>query len=147
MKNNRKAATNDGDLHYFTGNPCINGHIAKRLTKNGSCIPCENERVRNARKTKARMMRLKRTIGEAKAIKARFYFTGKPCKHGHIGIRRTVNGLCEDCKKQRNAEKRENDKKSLERREAAASNDFILLFYAIPWVNRDKNTILKRIQS
>lgn len=146
MKDNREAATNAEDKHYFTGIPCINGHIAKRLTQNGSCIPCENERVKNARETKARLMRLKRTVGEARESKAPFYFTGKPCVNGHISIRRTVSALCEECSKKRNAAKRRNDKKNTERKKVKAtkSNSFILLFYALKWVNREKNTVLER---
>ena len=30
------------------------------------------------------------------------YFTGKPCKHGHIALRRTVNGSCTDCENVKN---------------------------------------------
>ncbi len=30
------------------------------------------------------------------------YFTGKPCKHGHIADRRTVNGCCTACEKVKN---------------------------------------------
>lgn len=26
-----------------------------------------------------------------------YYFTGKPCKHGHISKRQTVNGACYEC--------------------------------------------------
>jgi 5-methylcytosine-specific restriction endonuclease McrA len=33
----------------------------------------------------------------AKALGARHYFTGKPCKHGHIAARRTSSGQCLQC--------------------------------------------------
>lgn len=33
------------------------------------------------------------------------YFTGKPCKHGHITQRRTVNGCCTDCEEVKNNSK------------------------------------------
>jgi len=45
---------------------------------------------------------------EAKAINAKYYFTGKPCKHGHIAPRKT-KGSCVECMKvewQQAAEKR-----------------------------------------
>jgi len=29
-----------GDTHYFTGIPCKNGHIEKRLVSSGSCMEC-----------------------------------------------------------------------------------------------------------
>lgn len=34
---------------------------------------------------------------EAKAMDSPFYFTGKPCKHGHVSVRRTRNGHCIEC--------------------------------------------------
>jgi 5-methylcytosine-specific restriction endonuclease McrA len=34
---------------------------------------------------------------EAKASGLKRYFTGKPCKHGHVAERATVNGLCHEC--------------------------------------------------
>lgn len=30
------------------------------------------------------------------------YFTGKPCKHGHVAPRRTVNGCCTSCEEVKN---------------------------------------------
>lgn len=35
-----KAAKACGSLHYFTGAPCVNGHIAIRLTSNATCVEC-----------------------------------------------------------------------------------------------------------
>ena len=40
--NNRKEAKKTGSKFYFTGQPCIRGHIALRKTK-GSCIECIKE--------------------------------------------------------------------------------------------------------
>ena len=34
---------------------------------------------------------------KAKALGERFYFTGKPCKHGHIAKRYTDKGTCCEC--------------------------------------------------
>lgn len=39
---------------------------------------------------------------EAKAAALKRYFTGKPCKHGHIAERATVNGLCHECGRLKN---------------------------------------------
>jgi len=33
----------DGNLYYFTGEPCIRGHVSKRLVSNRSCIECSKE--------------------------------------------------------------------------------------------------------
>lgn len=39
-------------------------------------------------------------ISKAEAIKRglKHYFTGKPCKHGHVAKRAVVNNVCHDCK-------------------------------------------------
>lgn len=41
---------------------------------------------------------LPKTRAEAKAQGAKYYFTGEPCKHGHIAPRKT-KGACVDCLK------------------------------------------------
>jgi hypothetical protein len=51
---------------------------------------------------------LPKTRQEAKATGAKFYFTGEPCKHGHVAPRKT-KGACVECIKiewQQAAEKR-----------------------------------------
>jgi len=37
------------------------------------------------------------TYTEAKAKGLRHYFTGKPCKHGHMSARHTINSICIEC--------------------------------------------------
>jgi 5-methylcytosine-specific restriction endonuclease McrA len=41
---------------------------------------------------------LPKTRAEAKAMGAKYYFTGEPCKHGHIAPRKT-KGACVECLK------------------------------------------------
>ena len=41
---------------------------------------------------------LPKTRAEAKAAGAKYYFTGEPCKHGHIAPRKT-KGACLECLK------------------------------------------------
>lgn len=41
---------------------------------------------------------LPKTRAEAKASGAKYYFTGEPCKHGHVAPRKT-KGVCVDCMK------------------------------------------------
>ena len=36
---------------------------------------------------------------EAKAKGLRFYFTGKPCKHGHVAEREVLNATCVECER------------------------------------------------
>lgn len=42
-----------GAAHYFTGEPCKFGHVAKRIVRNGSCYECfriaDNRRRRERR--------------------------------------------------------------------------------------------------
>lgn len=42
------------------------------------------------------------TRKEAKDRGLKRYFTGKPCKHGHIAERHTVDGACTECSKSKN---------------------------------------------
>lgn len=53
-------------------------------------------------------MEYPKTRAEAKATGAKYYFTGEPCKHGHVALRKT-KGACVECLKvewQQTAEKR-----------------------------------------
>lgn len=40
----RKTAQQNGLPRYFTGEPCIRGHIAERTTANGVCLACASEK-------------------------------------------------------------------------------------------------------
>jgi len=42
----RSDAQMKGEMHYFTGRPCLRGHRTKRRTRNGSCTECERENDR-----------------------------------------------------------------------------------------------------
>jgi 5-methylcytosine-specific restriction endonuclease McrA len=43
---------------------------------------------------------------EAKKLGLKRYFTGKPCKHGHVAERNTVNGCCLECARIKQAARR-----------------------------------------
>jgi 5-methylcytosine-specific restriction endonuclease McrA len=45
----RKEALETGKKHYFTGNPCPNGHIAARFTLSRNCVVCAREKVGRCR--------------------------------------------------------------------------------------------------
>jgi len=66
----------------------------------------------------------------ARAIGAKRYFTGLPCKHGHVAERLLVNSLCVDCMEMRRKANmhwfRDHDKKrqqTPERRAEKAANE------------------------
>ena len=62
-------------------------------------------------------MHFPRTRAEAKASNSKFYFTGKPCKHGHISPR-LVKGTCMKCQKL-DWEKQNDRRKELPKSEAS----------------------------
>lgn len=39
-------AVADGSVRYYTGKPCLNGHIAERHVKNRTCTECGKDRSR-----------------------------------------------------------------------------------------------------
>ncbi len=55
------------------------------------------------------------TRREAKANNERFYFTGKPCKQGHVASRYVATRICCDCQRQQD---RQNYKKNAKHRNA-----------------------------
>ena len=52
------------------------------------------------------MHKLKATRSEAVAFGQEFYFTGLPCKRGHVAKRRTINSACQECNALRTKEDR-----------------------------------------
>jgi hypothetical protein len=47
VPNNRQEALRIGHPHYFTGKPCIHGHLSNRDAKDRKCLGCELVFVRN----------------------------------------------------------------------------------------------------
>lgn len=77
----RQEAMAQGLSHYFTGKPCVRGHIAKRHTKRKVCEDCDQYH------NKAITERLK---AQGK------YYHGKPCKHGHT-LKFSSGRTCVEC--------------------------------------------------
>lgn len=78
------------------------------------------------------------TCKEAKEQGLDRYFTGKPCKHGHISKRYTYNSLCVMCKKnweEVNKEKRTAQRKKLRKDKPEAHRKTAKKYYE---KNRDK---------
>lgn len=48
----RKEAIAKNQGMYFTGEPCINGHIDERYVKNRNCIVCQKNRYHKTRREK-----------------------------------------------------------------------------------------------
>jgi len=47
----RQEAIVKGLVHYYTGRPCVRGHLSKRYTSNSHCVQCVFEDIANVRKT------------------------------------------------------------------------------------------------
>lgn len=45
----RAQAIEQGLVNYYTGVPCIHGHLSKRRTINGLCLKCDYERAKEKR--------------------------------------------------------------------------------------------------
>lgn len=99
----RNEAKRQNLTKYFTGSPCVNGHISPRYTKNGICWECQKQRSKGLLK--------KQTVDptgiisreDARQQGLTKYFTGIPCKNGHIGSRYVKTGQCCECRKQYNS--------------------------------------------
>ena len=58
----------------------------------------------------------------AKAAGAKFYFTGEPCRKGHVGPRRASSGVCVECAREWSAEVYQNSREAtLARQKARAA--------------------------
>jgi hypothetical protein len=65
----RKEAQAAGLRHYFTGVPCVNGHVERRLTVQRHCLGCARDRQAAKREEAPEVER---------ATKARYYRRHKP---------------------------------------------------------------------
>ena len=120
----------EGGLYYFSGGPCRYGHLSpRRLT--GHCLECKRKinldyyRRRSAKKRGQaewqngrvqKLVDLDALIGsglptsrqEAKKSGSKYYFTGDPCRNGHLSPRYR-DGNCIQCtrdRRRRTADKR-----------------------------------------
>lgn len=122
-----KDARGAGEVRYFTGKPCVNGHIQQRIVSSNGCLTCDLNRKKskyNPVRESEKKKRQKKTrnisyvrkprrvvsvtyngtlVNRNEAIEKGFkrYFTGVPCKHGHISERYTSKnqraGQCVSC--------------------------------------------------
>jgi 5-methylcytosine-specific restriction endonuclease McrA len=103
-----------GLKHFFTGIPCIRGHVAK-WTLRGACLSCARENTANHRaRDPARIERLANapipeetdkivSRRDAKALGLPHYFTGIRCVNGHLSKRRTNGKECLTCHREARA--------------------------------------------
>jgi len=128
-KSKDEAIAEDG-RYYFSGSPCRHGHLCpRRLDSN--CLECSRERDRDyhrrlsakkrgqAKWQNGRVQRmidldaliesgLPTSLQEAKKSGSKYYFTGDPCRNGHLSPR-YMGGRCIQCARvwnRRTADKR-----------------------------------------
>lgn len=71
MASQRQNSINDGLTRYFTGIPCLNGHLSERMTSTKTCIACKNEREKTRKKRKTSQDQLyKKMLQEREKRKA-----------------------------------------------------------------------------
>ena len=76
-----------------------------------------------------------KTRAEAKALGAKYYFTGEPCKHGHIAPRKT-KGVCTECMR---LEWEESNEKRKSKPKSEASKAAAKRYYA-----RNRDAVIAR---
>lgn len=85
---------------------------------------------------------LPKTRKEAQALGAKYYFTGEPCKHGHIAPRKT-KGACTECLKvewQQAADKRTEYFKQYNQREDVKDSKH-------QWYQKNKDKVIATAQT
>lgn len=93
----RKEARALGLERYFTGKPCLHGHLSERKCESKTCLACvECKRRLSAigmQRVRSNALRL-----EAMERGLHQYFTGVPCRNGHIAGRYVFNSSCMECR-------------------------------------------------
>ena len=64
------------------------------------------------------MVGLPKSRADAREAGSEFYFTGKPCKRGHVTVRDTKKGCCKTCRKE-DWQKENDRRKALPKSEAS----------------------------
>lgn len=54
LARSRRAAKAEGEPYYWTGVPCVKGHLTKRRTSDGHCLQCEGVRQSTHKETRAK---------------------------------------------------------------------------------------------
>jgi hypothetical protein len=105
----RTEAKEKGLTHYFTGKPCKHGHISEKTVSGGNCVECYKVRYWGDRERPKKhsvpkhLQQYLITRKEARQIGQTTYFTGQPCKRGHIAAKWTSSAQCVVCEKEKNA--------------------------------------------
>lgn len=61
----RQIAMQNGDTHYFTGKPCVHGHVAKRSVKTRVCMECDRLEKESMRRSQPEQVKRKKRLSYA----------------------------------------------------------------------------------
>ena len=73
LPSNRNIAFEQGEIFYFTGNPCKEGHLSPRYTSSGQCVTCTNTKATMRAKAKGEQFKenRKRRLGTVAGQRSR----------------------------------------------------------------------------
>lgn len=106
----KQQAKADGSYTYFTGKPCVNGHVAPRYTQSGACSAClsslgKGKRERVAAEKAASLPPNFKTVvdlrREAMVRGDKVFRVGEQCSAGHTSGFRVDSGDCVQCSRDR----------------------------------------------
>ena len=122
LPNSKDEAIAEGGRYYFSGRFCRNGHLCPRRL-DGRCIECSRKINRDRHRRLSAKKRgqaewqdgrvqkmldldaliesgLPTSRQEARKSGSKYYFTGDPCRNGHLSPRHT-DGKCIPCGRDR----------------------------------------------
>jgi hypothetical protein len=84
MQSSAKEARKTGDRHYFTGKPCLRGHLSQRWTSTQQCVECSKA---------FRRAFLATDVGQqlTREAQKRHYITNKQKRHENVARWRANN--------------------------------------------------------
>ena len=159
LPSSRKDALGCGAKFYYTGKPCKHGHLSNRRASTGNCLECDPAHNRNNRANDRKWKlcnREKVLASEQKRRECRKvehggnkrYFTGIPCKNGHIADRFVSDRSCMACKLDRSKQWRSEHKEKVNEygRGYVKENRRARTEYMKEWAksNRDKVSVHER---
>lgn len=106
----QREAKERGDMYFYTGKPCAQGHDSPRLTSCYNCAQCHEERQK-IRKRDRKPAAIKKPVVKKKSSRTlakeagNKTYVSKSCKHGHDSPRFTKNGSCVRCQELRTGTK------------------------------------------
>ncbi len=116
LPSTRAEAIAVGATRFYPDQPCAHGHTSPRLASTNNCCECMRKyngsaRQRAAIKYKAALAIKRAALStelaygphearsreQALAVGYSLYFTGKPCRRGHVATRNAMNMTCTAC--------------------------------------------------